>query len=131
MEHFDWTSYLRFVFALSFVIGLIFLVSWLLRRFGPGTVRPVRGRKRRLEILESLALDGRRRILLVRCDKTDHLLLLGPSNDLVIEGNLPVETEDSDDGGDADPSHDLEMGALSPSMTRPDQDGKTVEEGRA
>ncbi|RAI57314.1 hypothetical protein DOO78_19710 [Roseicella frigidaeris] len=55
--------------------------------------RALRGRRRsrpghRLALAESLALDPRRRLLLVRCDGRELLLLTGGSQDAVI-GWLP------------------------------------------
>ena len=43
---------------------------------------------RRLEIIESLAIDPRRRLLIVRRDDTEHLLLLGFNEDVVVETNI-------------------------------------------
>lgn len=42
----------------------------------------------RLQVIENLALDQRRRLLLVRCDNREVMLLTGPHVDLVIDGPL-------------------------------------------
>jgi flagellar protein FliO/FliZ len=47
-----------------------------------------RGGARRLAIEEAVALDGRRRVVLLRCDGRDLLLLTGSGQDMVI-GWLP------------------------------------------
>ena len=74
------TDYLQFVLALLFVLGLIGLAAMLARRFGLApTVRPDRG-PRRLAVVESIALDGKRRLLLLRRDGVEHLVILGPSS---------------------------------------------------
>ena len=39
----------------------------------------------RLEVLESTAVDARRRLILVRCDDVEHLLMIGGPSDLVVE----------------------------------------------
>lgn len=81
----DMADYLRSVMALVLVLGMILALLWLLRRFGvPGMV-PARSVTRRLAVVESLSLDGRRRLVLVRHDEREHLLLLGPSGDKVVE----------------------------------------------
>lgn len=78
-------DYSQFVLALLFVLGLIGAAALVARRFGLGqNLRPSSGR-RRLTIIESMALDGKRRLLLVRRDDVEHLLLLGPSSELVVE----------------------------------------------
>jgi flagellar protein FliO/FliZ len=82
-------TYLRFLLALVFVLALIGLAAWLARRFGlAGAVPMPRGRRRRLGIVESVALDGKRRLVLVRRDTTEHLLLLGAGPDLVVETGI-------------------------------------------
>ena len=83
------TDYLQFVLALLFVLGLIGLAAVLARRFGLApTVRPDRG-PRRLAVVESIALDAKRRLLLLRRDGVEHLVILGPSADVVVERAIP------------------------------------------
>lgn len=80
MEAWDW---LRAVLALSATVALIAVVGYGARRFnwlptlagGPG---------KRLSVIESLPLDPRRRLVLVRLDGLDHLLLLSPHGDRAI-----------------------------------------------
>lgn len=88
-------EYVRFVLALLFVLGLIGLLAFLLRRFGVGAVRispafRAKGRnvERRLAVVEVAAVDARRRLVLVRRDDTEHLVLLGQTSDLLIESNI-------------------------------------------
>jgi flagellar protein FliO/FliZ len=81
----DGENYLRFILALLLVLGLLALAAVLLRRSGLG---PKLSRSRRLAALESLAVSPRHRLLLVRRDNVEHLLLLGPQGDLVIETNI-------------------------------------------
>ena len=66
-------------FALLFTVGLILLAAWGARRFGPEwLVRLQRPKaERRLAIVESLPLDPSRRLVLVRLDGAERLLLLG------------------------------------------------------
>ncbi len=85
----EFSVYFRFLLALVFVLGLIGLIAWAARRFGllRGTVRPRNG-QRRLEVIETAAIDSKRRLMLVRRDGTEHLLLLGINGDLVIERGI-------------------------------------------
>lgn len=81
------SEYLRFVLALILVLGLILLLAWVLRRFGFGGVaRP--GGKKRLQVVDSIVAGPRHRLVLVRRDQTEHLLLLGPTGDLVVESPI-------------------------------------------
>lgn len=82
------TSYLRFVLSLTAVIALIFAVVWMVKRWGLGAMVPRGGR--RLALVESLSLDAKRRLVLVRRDDCEHLLLLGGGADLLIESDCPA-----------------------------------------
>lgn len=86
----DMGGYFRFILALVFVIGLIALLAALARRAGWGfpAAAVKRASNRRLGIMEVTPLDGRRRLILVRRDDTEHLLLVGPTSELVIETGI-------------------------------------------
>lgn len=79
---------IRAFLALLVVLGMIFGVAWAMRRYGPGmgAVRP--GMRRRLGTVEMLGLDSRRRLVLVRRDDQEHLLLIGGTRDVVIEAGI-------------------------------------------
>jgi len=86
----DWIEYLRFLFALVFVLGLIGIIAWLAKRAGIGGAMARRrpdGAKR-LSLEEVLVLDGRRRLALVRRDGVEHLLLLSADGDQVVETDI-------------------------------------------
>ncbi|HEV2674089.1 MAG TPA: flagellar biosynthetic protein FliO [Aliidongia sp.] len=94
------TDIARLVGALVFVLALIGLFAWLVRRFGPAMRL---GRAGRLGMVESIAIDSRRRLLLVRRDQTEHLLLIGGTRDLVIETGITIAAETTQRGR-AEPS---------------------------
>lgn len=87
----DMDGYLRFVSSLVVVLGLILAVAWALKRWGMGLMgaRTQAGNARRLALMESLQLDPKHRLVLVRRDDRTHLLLLGPMGDLVVEADCP------------------------------------------
>ncbi|HLI67671.1 MAG TPA: flagellar biosynthetic protein FliO [Caulobacteraceae bacterium] len=69
----------RMVAGLAVTLGLIGVGVVALRRFGPETLRRLQRSRadRRLAIVETLVLDPSRRLVLVRCDATERLILLG------------------------------------------------------
>jgi flagellar protein FliO/FliZ len=79
--------YTRFVLALVAILVLLGLFAWLGRRFGFAG-RPVSAGKRRLAIVEIALIDGKRRLVLLRRDHTEHLVLLGPDSALLIEQGI-------------------------------------------
>ena len=81
-------AYLRFLFALVFVLALIALLAWLAKRFGvPGALTRQRP-DRRLSVVDSLPLDSRHRLVLVRRDASEHLVVLGPGGTSLIEPGI-------------------------------------------
>lgn len=89
-----WDTYLRFATALVLVLGLIGLAAWLARRYGLGGRVRGKGLKsgRRLAITEVCPVDAKRRLVLVRRDEVEHLILLGTASDLVIERGISAES---------------------------------------
>ena len=90
----DLALYLRFLLALVAVLAMIGAAAWLVRRFGLfGSGPGRRSGERRLSISAAQPIDNRRRLLLVRRDNVEHLLLVGGPNDLVVEtGIVPPAT---------------------------------------
>jgi len=80
------TDYLKYALALVFVLSLIGLVAVIARRAGFGLSTTIHGkRQRRLGIVESMNVDGKRKLVLIKRDSTEHLILLGTDSDLLIE----------------------------------------------
>jgi flagellar protein FliO/FliZ len=89
----EFQDYIRFIFALVFVLALIGLFAWLAKRFGFSGHAPRRVAKgRRLSLIEVTPLDPRRRLVLLRRDDVEHLVLLGATSETVIETNIRHET---------------------------------------
>lgn len=85
-------DYLRFLAALIFVLGLIGLLYWLVRRYAAhslGSFGMSGSGGGRLQVVESRPIDPRHRLVLVRRDSVEHLLLLGTEGDLVVERGIP------------------------------------------
>lgn len=84
----------RFIFAFLFVLALIGLCAVALRRYsrtassklflGRGLLNPL-PQSNRLEVLEVRYIDARRKLVLVRRDQVEHLLLLADNREVVIE----------------------------------------------
>jgi len=83
-------SPLTFFFAFVVVLALIGLAAWLVRRFANSRLgaNTARGRMPRLAVIDAAAVDGRRRLVLVRRDNVEHLLMIGGPSDIVVEPNI-------------------------------------------
>jgi flagellar protein FliO/FliZ len=79
----------RFFIAFLIVLALIGLTAWLVRRFGSNRLgTAARGRQPRLAVIDAATVDGRRRLVLIRRDNIEHLLMIGGPTDLVVEPNI-------------------------------------------
>lgn len=80
----EWGHLFQAVFALAFVLCLIWLAALGLKRYGErGGLFPRAAR--RLQLVETLPLDTKRRLVLVRRDDREHMLLIGGATDVIIE----------------------------------------------
>ncbi|MCP3465149.1 MULTISPECIES: flagellar biosynthetic protein FliO [unclassified Bradyrhizobium] len=81
---------LTFILAFIVVLALIGLAAWLVRRFATNRLgaNTQRGRMPRLAVIDAAAVDGRRRLVLVRRDNVEHLLMIGGPTDIVVEPNI-------------------------------------------
>lgn len=85
----------RSLMALAFVLALIGGAALLGRRFGltpRATAKQDNGK--RLAIVEVLQVDAKRRLVLVRRDATEHLLILGATGELVVEQGIEAKMDD-------------------------------------
>ena len=83
--------YLQFLLALAFVLGLIAALTWVARRFGlTSSMIPKNSRGSRLAVVEAHMIDAKRRLVLIRRDDREHLLLLGPTGEIVVESGIPA-----------------------------------------
>ena len=72
------------------VLALLALAFWLVRRFGGGRLGggATRGRQPRLAVIDQATVDSRRRLVLIRRDNVEHLLIIGGPSDVVVEQNI-------------------------------------------
>jgi hypothetical protein len=91
----------KFFVAFAVVLALIGLTAWLVRRFSANRLGgSTRGRQPRLAVIDAATVDGRRRLVLIRRDNVEHLMMIGGPNDLVVEPNIVRATAARDTGRD-------------------------------
>lgn len=76
------TIYTIFVFL--FVIVLIYAALYFLNRFARGYDFRTKT-TRRLKIIERVGLDSKRQLLIIKCDETEHLIMLGAQDEKIID----------------------------------------------
>jgi flagellar biogenesis protein FliO len=85
----DLLSLLRTLGGLGTVLGILAGALWLVRRYDlrlPG--RSVTTLDRRLELIETLPIDSRRMVALLRRDGREHLILVAPEGHVIIESGV-------------------------------------------
>ncbi|WP_273718023.1 MULTISPECIES: flagellar biosynthetic protein FliO [Bartonella] len=78
-------SFLFFIIT----IAAITIIILFLRRFNKGRFNTNRKKSlSRLTLCEAISIDRTRRLVLVRCDNKEHLLLIGGLTDMVVESDI-------------------------------------------
>jgi flagellar protein FliO/FliZ len=86
-------DFLFYLFLLALLALIVVGGIWVVRGYLNG-VSPVAAMfgprpERRLAIVEQAAVDGRRRLVLLRRDNVEHLIMTGGPVDVVIETGIP------------------------------------------
>ncbi len=99
----DSLYYLKVFAAFIFVIALMYLISFAVRRWG-GTAFGDQARLKKhklfaggdspLSIVDSTILDYRRRMVLVKYADKGYMVMLGPQSETVVATDIPLEKQD-------------------------------------
>ncbi len=83
---------LNAAFALGLVLVLIVFGLWLLKMLTRAGENINRGKQKRLTVVDTAIVDGKRKVMIIRRDNVEHLVMTGGPQDLVIEtGIAPPE----------------------------------------
>ena len=93
MEH--EASFLSALLGLFFVLGIIFFLSYLFKRFGSHLITgmPATGKKSQINILDIRIVDPKNRLILFNCRNKDYLVLTGETNCVVDSFAVPENQE--------------------------------------
>lgn len=76
------------IWSAAALVGLL-LIWWLVRKLSHGTfISGGRSAQPRLAVLDAAPVDSHRRLVLVRRDDVEHLLLIGGNTDIVVEPGI-------------------------------------------
>lgn len=90
------TSVMSALGGLLFVLGLIFLTNYLLRRFGASLCAKTEA-KREITLLDVKPLDAKNKLVLARCREKDFLILTGESNAQIAVFDAPAQEKKEED----------------------------------
>lgn len=91
----DVIDYLKFFFALIFVLALMGGLAYILKRLGLSQdgLSTLNKKDKRLKVVEALPLDAKRKAVLIQRDDQEHLVLLSASGETVVETNIKAPKE--------------------------------------
>jgi len=82
------TQAIAVILALAVVLLLFGLFIFILKRLMGAQTPQSRSRQPRIAVMDSATVDARRRLVLVRRDNIEHLILIGGPSDVVVEQNI-------------------------------------------
>ena len=90
----DLNLLILFVAAALFVVALVALLVWAFKTFfgRPSASSFMRARDKRLGVVETASMEGRRKLVLVRRDEVEHLVMIGGPVDIVVETGIRGRT---------------------------------------
>lgn len=69
-------------------LGVVMLIVRIARRVSSGTYASAGNYRARLAVIDAAEVDAQRRLVLVRRDEVEHLVMIGGPTDIVIEQNI-------------------------------------------
>jgi len=122
-----------FIAVMFVVLAFILILAWVAKRYLGGDRpsrskgSPLRRRERRLSMVEAASISPRHKLVLVRRDNVEHLLLLGGGSELVVESRIQTSLPQSESisrerepqfGRNPSPTEGLGTPASGPELTR-------------
>jgi flagellar protein FliO/FliZ len=89
------TELFKMLAALVFVVSLMGGLALVMKKLGLGGPIMPSVKQSRLKIIEALPLDGRRKLVLLRRDDMEHLVILGATSETVIETQIAAKDNES------------------------------------
>lgn len=123
---------LGYIASFIFVLALIGLGAWVLRKFildgnGSPVSKFFAPREKRLGVVETATVDGRRRLIIIRRDDVEHLIMTGGPVDMVIEtGIAPRETTSQSYSNRPDPLFETSTPNQSPDYDQEENEDEQV-----
>lgn len=82
------TDYIQFASALILVLAMMGILGLILKKINGGDVGGKFGAPKRLSVVEQRMIDGKNKMVLVRRDDVEHLVILSNTDTIVVENNI-------------------------------------------
>ena len=93
-------AYIDYLAAFILVLALIGICAWLAKFALTKQGNWLKGKDKRLSLIDAIGIDNKRRLVLVRKDDLEHLILIGGPNDLLIEQGQTLPSSQIIEGGE-------------------------------
>ena len=88
---------LKLVILTIVLVTVLLILFWTIRKIlGSPVIKPIRGRLPRLAVTDAANLDDKRRLVLIRRDNVEHLVMIGGQTDVLIESNITANDKEQD-----------------------------------
>src|SRR5262245_3602174 len=103
----QYASVLSWILIALILLAIVLVTIRLIRSLTFGTfVAGGRNRKTRLAVMDATAVDSHRRLVLVRRDDVEHLLLIGGPTDVVVEQDIRLHSHQRKSAHPVEPAHE-------------------------
>ncbi len=95
MEEFGSFYYIKILSAFIFIIALMYLIGWIVRRYGTKQIGILQQKDSnaqvKLKIIDTVILDYKRRLIVVDFGGKAHMILLGAQSETVVASNIELD----------------------------------------
>jgi flagellar protein FliO/FliZ len=85
----DLIDFARYIGALALVLGLVGFAALAAKRYGiVGIAKLGGGSARRLSLVETMMVGAKHKLILIKRDGVEHLVLIGPDGATVVENGI-------------------------------------------
>ncbi|MGH1399264.1 MAG: flagellar biosynthetic protein FliO [Alphaproteobacteria bacterium] len=90
-------EYLKVIAALALVLALMGGLMLLLKKLGLGGPVVDARAKKRLKVVEILPVDAKHRLMLIKRDDAEHLIMVGGNGEVMVERDIKAQQNGDDD----------------------------------
>ena len=88
----DYGHYLQIILALIVVLGMMALLHFILKKVN-AMQSGIHNKSSRLKIIEERMLDTKNKLIIIRCDAKDYLVILSQNGNTIIDSSITPPKE--------------------------------------
>jgi len=84
----DIADYVKFASALILVLAMMGILGLILKKINGGDIGGKLGAPKRLSVIEQRMIDGKNKMVLIKRDDVEHLVILSNTDTIVVESGI-------------------------------------------